>query len=425
MGMPVLKSISGHTSCRGVIRYLTKEGRELAHDLINLVEPCDDVWGERPVWKQMDDTRANFGNDSGRGSLRCRTYEHFILSPDPLDVVSLDTLREIACGWARQNFGDYEVAIYYHDDNEAHIPHAHVIVNNTNLVTGRRLAPTLTRGANARIFDDLQARARRHGLRAFKEGRGQGPRGNRSRGSRSMATHEIDSSGRYSWVEDIRRRVDCAVRMARSEDEFKVACAHMGVGTEMAQGRNHGDFVYSLDGHKAWRITGRRLGSSWTRFSVGRRIANARAGRVPVVPEPVREALARAMVDLSRGGGTPPEVIGVTRDMGISARDVSDLLDLCAREGIRSMGDLRDAAVRAPKGSRDRASRLIEVARAMDILPEDGPSESEGGGARVGHLVEGRGGHGMAHGHAVGDDDARQVAPEGMAGGNRARERGR
>lgn len=39
----------------------------------------------------------------------------------------------------RENFGNYEVAVVYHDDNERRIPHAHVVVNNTNLNTGHRL----------------------------------------------------------------------------------------------------------------------------------------------------------------------------------------------------------------------------------------------------------------------------------------------
>lgn len=36
-------------------------------------------------------------------------------------------------------FGDYQVAIVYHDDNQNRIPHAHLIVSCTNPVTGNRL----------------------------------------------------------------------------------------------------------------------------------------------------------------------------------------------------------------------------------------------------------------------------------------------
>ena len=34
--MPVVKPISGHTGCFGIMRYLTKGGRALACDLVNL-----------------------------------------------------------------------------------------------------------------------------------------------------------------------------------------------------------------------------------------------------------------------------------------------------------------------------------------------------------------------------------------------------
>jgi hypothetical protein len=57
------------------------------------------------------------------------------------------------------NFPDYEVAIVYHDDNASRIPHAHVVVNNTNLATRRRL-------------QDPDPRALKHNLQTLAKGRG-------------------------------------------------------------------------------------------------------------------------------------------------------------------------------------------------------------------------------------------------------------
>ena len=37
--MPLLKPISGHTSCKDVYRYLTKNGHALATDNLNLDAP--------------------------------------------------------------------------------------------------------------------------------------------------------------------------------------------------------------------------------------------------------------------------------------------------------------------------------------------------------------------------------------------------
>ncbi len=133
----MLKAISGHTSTRGIRRYLTKEGRALAEDYINL-EPS--VPGRPFDWAEaMDRTRRLYGNNSAWRGRRARTYKHYVVSPDPKDRVSLDGLRALATGWARECFPDHEVSIVYHDDNAGGIPHAHVVVNNTNLETGRRL----------------------------------------------------------------------------------------------------------------------------------------------------------------------------------------------------------------------------------------------------------------------------------------------
>ena len=167
--MPQLKARSGTSaSVRSCIDYLTRGGRALAADFIN----CSEVDERgREVWRQMDDTRRLFGNDvparSGNG--RVRTFEHLILSPDPKDGIPLEKLRELATAWAWRHFGDYEVDIYYHDDNRLRIPHAHIVVNNTNLKDGRRLAPKLTKGTFRRMSDDLQDMAREMGLSALRE----------------------------------------------------------------------------------------------------------------------------------------------------------------------------------------------------------------------------------------------------------------
>lgn len=60
-------------------------------------------------------------------------------------------------------FGDYQVAIVYHDDNESRIPHAHLIVNCTNLVTGNRLHTDNPFELN-RALQDM---ARERGLNGF------------------------------------------------------------------------------------------------------------------------------------------------------------------------------------------------------------------------------------------------------------------
>lgn len=58
----MLKTISGHTSTKGIRRYLTKEGRALDEVYINL-EPS--APGRPFDWAEaMDRTRRLYGNDS-------------------------------------------------------------------------------------------------------------------------------------------------------------------------------------------------------------------------------------------------------------------------------------------------------------------------------------------------------------------------
>ena len=160
--MPMLKTIAGHTSARGIRRYLTKKNRALAEDLINIDAPEGaDAFDWAAV---MDETRRAFGNDLPWRGRRVRTYKHYVVSPDPKDGISLESLRDLASSWAEEHFPDYEVAIVYHDDNEGGIPHAHVVVNNTNIETGRRLQDPDPKA----LAESLQAVAEGQGLTALR-----------------------------------------------------------------------------------------------------------------------------------------------------------------------------------------------------------------------------------------------------------------
>ena len=105
--------------------YLVKKNRAIAADYINMDAPFDGRGATHFDWAaEMDATRHALGNDVPWRGLRVRTYKHYIISPDPKDGIGLDALRELATSWAEKHFGEYEVAIVYHDDNERGIPHA-------------------------------------------------------------------------------------------------------------------------------------------------------------------------------------------------------------------------------------------------------------------------------------------------------------
>lgn len=291
--MPILKPISGHTSCQNIQRYLEKGGRALAHDFFNLSwderEDDDDEMLKSEVhWAdEMDETRRRAGNDSPFGGMQARTYKHFVLSPSPEDDIDLVALRELACAWTLKHFGEYQVAIVYHDDNEGRIPHAHIVVNNTNLETGRRLQTRFPLDLNR----DLQEMARDRELRfltdepepaeglerlaAMQHGRKPRPR-TMQQMHIGRAESELVSAGAYSWVADIRNRVSVAKSLARSKGEFTLILGMLGVDVaDNSRSAKRNDWIYSLADAPTRKVSGERLGLLFAKETVLRQLARA------------------------------------------------------------------------------------------------------------------------------------------------------
>lgn len=307
--MPELVSINGHTkSVRKVQSYLegTARSRVLATDLINVTDrlpPDGQTWSQN-----MDKTRAQAGNDRAYKGKRPRTFMHYVISPDPLDEIDLATLRALAYDWAYSFFGDYEVAIVYHSDNENEVMHAHVIVNNTNFNDGHRLSSDLTDARVAKQNRELQHMAQALGLRAFSEdhesmtvgemldeGKGIGlgkhreaPRVDRDeagsvhdpassrpprkpRRTRTIEQHGrrgMDSRDGYvSWKTEIQDRVDVARAISIDESQFIRALAGMGIEVTESRG---GDYLFHhpLGGSKM--VTGSRLGPVYSKTAINR-----------------------------------------------------------------------------------------------------------------------------------------------------------
>ena len=268
----MLKAIAGHTSARGICRYLTKKDRALAEDYLNIDAPE----GARGFdWAAvMDETRRAFGNDIPWRGKRVRTYKHYVISPDPKDGAGLSALRGLATAWAEEHFSEFEVAIVYHDDNEHGIPHAHVVVNNTNIETGRRLQDPDPKA----LAESLQSIAERQGLTALRPpaATGVAARAQRRNPKRAPGTYrseyvrraeqELVDRGEYSWTADIRARVRIARTVSRSQAEFRGILSAMGVtvsdNSPRAQRR---DWIYAFADRPARRISGERMGLAYGR----------------------------------------------------------------------------------------------------------------------------------------------------------------
>ena len=148
--------------------------------------------------------------------------------------------------WVRENFADFEVAVVYHDDNAGRIPHAHVVVNNTNVSNLRRLQdpdPRALKRSAQRLAKDM-------GLSYLKDapkGAAAPPRRTLQRTYVRRAEAELSRRGLYSWVADIRMRIEVARAVAHDEADFRSLLSEMDVAvadnSPRAQRR---DWVYSL-----------------------------------------------------------------------------------------------------------------------------------------------------------------------------------
>ena len=370
--MPILKPISGHTSVKPAMRYLEKKNRALAVDFVNIDAP--DVNTNRLAFdwaSEMDRTRREFGNDRPWRGMRVRTYKHYVISPNPEDGIDLATLRGLATSWAAKHFGDYEVAIVYHDDNEHGIPHAHVVVNNTNLSTGRRLQDPDPGALNR----SLQTLASDSGLRHFRNM--EGPHGEILHEDGRDDRHHPKSlqreyvrgaeaallaKGEYSWTADIRARVRIARTVARSEAEFKGALAAMGIEVmDNSPKAARRDWIYSLADCPTRRISGEKLGLLYGKERLISSFALNGTGRLPDRSEREIARIAKSALEVG-------DLDGLNR--------LSRALSVVEANGLADMRDLRRLAKLGCErkswtdpGAKER-EELVAYIEQSGILPE-------------------------------------------------------
>lgn len=380
--MPLLKPIAGHTGCSGIKRYLEKDGRALGIRMMNFAWQEEHVFEDiaaAPVgfdWAaSMDATRHACGNDTPYRGKPARTFKHFVLSPDPQDGLSTGQVAELASAWALKHFADFEVAIVLHDDNENRIPHAHIVVNNTNLVTERRLQTPDPLELNR----SLQELAEERGYRFMRDDvvreTDEGPARKATPATMQnvylrRAEMEIQKEGGYSWVSDIRNRVTVAKALARNESEFMAILETLEVEvTQNSEKSWRRDWIYSLADHPTWRIGGEKLGISFGQEALRRRFARVAAWHpTPVASRQILSHAERA-VELN--------------DLAELER-LADAVETCMSSNIRSLADL-DRRIerlesREGENSAERANALREVREYVvknRLLPETAPTRRQ------------------------------------------------
>ena len=346
--MAMVKSIASTLKCVYHIQdYLEKNNRAIARDFLNFSLDRDHTRN----WSYFFDmSRARDGNDRRWGGKDPVTYQHFIISPDPRDGVDFDTLRAFVTEWANDLFGggkgslgEFEVAIVYHDDNKRGIPHAHAVVNNTDLATGKKLH--ISNSQNKYLATHLQELALKHGLTAF-ESEGPAKLEPTLKVKRTAAENAIRKERKFSWKQELRNVADIAVRTSDGIPQFLDACAAYGV--EVSVSRSDMDFVYAHPANPTrWRCSGKQLGESYVPRAIRERIEQVRP-RIAALREKMR-----------------PNVLAAAPEAKLA--EVRTVADASKTERRHATPEEKAAALKAIRDACRNAERVAVVDRSVSV----------------------------------------------------------
>ena len=198
-------------------------------------------------------------------------------------------MRELSRAWAIRFFPDNQVAIVYHDDNAKGIPHAHIVVNSSNLMTGNRMHTEHPEDLN-RALQDMARERRLFGLSNQKKSSGnkvdtaQKNKINHPRTRQNVylgrQENEIAKTGGYTWVGGIRSRVALAKTMATSESEFFGILDALDVHVADNSRRRVATIrIFSLADEPSKKVSGERLGFTYGKQMLQRRFERSTSYR--------------------------------------------------------------------------------------------------------------------------------------------------
>lgn len=248
-------------SVDAALRYNTeKDGQERDAEKV-LVEGvgCD----AETAREEMTAMRQHWGKDSG-----LRGYT-FLQSFSPEDMaggltmaqasqIGRDTLEQFmqmdGRGYAA---GTYQATVCTQCDGESGLIHNHIVINNLDVTTGKKLAGMHQALWDFRACSDERCRAA--GLSVVGERSNCDVRYTHAEGA-------LSDKGVKSWKERIRLALEQEMPLSRTSDELSRRLALRGIGMEL-RGKKH--VTYSImDCGKLRKARGRSLGGAYDRAAV-------------------------------------------------------------------------------------------------------------------------------------------------------------
>ncbi|MCT2883011.1 relaxase/mobilization nuclease domain-containing protein, partial [Lentilactobacillus buchneri] len=165
--------------------------------------------------------------------------------------------NDLGCQLAQQLYPDYQSAVYTHIDGKNHIIHNHIIVSKVNLETGKKMQDTQGHSVDSirNVNDEI---AKEQGWQVIAP----------VREHQSQAEHDLTKKGEYSYMHDLRSRIDTVMQDTSICDfkTFSAALAKSGVNVSI-RGQNV-SYAFLDANNKQRRARGKRLGTDYDKETI-------------------------------------------------------------------------------------------------------------------------------------------------------------
>lgn len=259
---------------------------------------------------------------TGRSSVLC---EHIIQSFAPGEITS-ERAMAMAQELCRRLLKDqYQYVIAVHNDHD-HI-HAHIIFNNTNMVTGRTFETEENQGKKserswAKLREQSDNICRENGLSVIE---------NPSE-SKSRSHFEWDMNRQnISWKEKLRYKLDQVITMSEDFGDFLFRCAENDITLEYKPDRKM-DLKFKLEGQQRF-VRAKTLGWNYETDQIKKRIALAVAER-SASPKIIKTTSDKFQI--------APALKAWADRQNMAA--VSKVINLMTEHGLSDVGDLESRA---------------------------------------------------------------------------------
>lgn len=248
-----------------------------------VIDPSDSA----AVARQFASTTERVGVTKPReGSVHAH---HVIQSFDPSEHVDAEVAHRLGVQLAEQfTGGSHEYVVATHRDKE-HI-HNHIIINATNLETGRKLRVGKSTLGSIRAMSDVLCKEA--GLSVL-------PTPERATGRTMADTYRVLKG--QSAKEYVRTEIDKAALVSRTWVEFEAALNHAGVETTTRPGRNAS--VSFRFGSEMRPVRDFRLGEAYTQEAIMARLSRSAVNRITFDQSMIVKETKDAMTVVVPGSG--------------------------------------------------------------------------------------------------------------------------